>query len=141
MDKKVIIGITAASIAVVATGAAAVLAIKKRFDKVFGEMQDDVDEQIFTSPNGENTVKVLYGASNTAKGMALISITATSKKDSHILLELARKGENLLTGEWVDDDHFKLLIGSCNSKQCYDISFDGEKIATNYSLCKVTAGK
>ena len=138
MDKKVIIGVAAASIAGVATGAAVALAIKKGFDKVFGEMQDDVSEQVFTSPDGNNSVKVLFGASKTAKGMALVSVTATSQKDNCTLLALARKSDNLLCGEWSDNNNFQLLIGSCSQKQCCDVSFD-EKITINYNLRRITA--
>ena len=136
MDKKVVIGI-AAGVAGLATGAAITLAIKRNFDKLFGEMQDDVNEQIFASPDGNNSVKVLYGSSKTAKGMALISVAAKSEKDDCILLALARKGENLLAGEWSDNDHFQLLIGSCTSKQRCDVSFD-EKITINYYLNRAT---
>ena len=138
MDKKVIIGIAAASIAGVATGAALALAIKKGFDKLFGEMQDDVSEQVFTSPDGNNSVKIIFGASKTAKGMALVSVAAKSEKDDCILLALARKGDNLLRGEWSDNDHFQLLIGSCSQKQCCNVSFD-DKITINYDLRRVTA--
>ena len=142
MDKKVIIGIATASvagIAGIAAGAAVTIAMKKKFSKIFGEMQDDVSEQIFTSPDGNNTAKVLYGASSTAMGMALVSVTATSQNDTCTLLDLARKSDNLLVGQWIDNDHFQLLIGSSSKKQSYDISFDGDKIVANYSLRKITA--
>ena len=99
-------------------------------------MQDDASEQVFTSPNGDNTVKVVFGASKTAKGMALVSVTATSKEDTYTLLDLARKGNNLLAGEWIDNDHFQLLIGSCIQKQCCDVIFD-EKITIDYSLRRI----
>lgn len=136
MDKKVAIGIAAASAAGLAAGAAITLAVKKNFNKIFGEMQDDVSEQIFTSPDGNNSVRVLFGASKTAKKMALVSVTAKSEEDECILLALARRGENLLTGEWIDNDTFQLLIGSCASKQCCDVSF-GEQITINYNLRRV----
>ncbi len=135
MDKKVAIGI-AAGVAGLATGAAVTLAIKKNFDKIFGEMQDDVSEQIFTSPDANNSVKILYGSSKTAKGMALISVNATSNGDTCTLLALARKSDNLFASEWIDNDHFKLLIGSCSRKQCCDVSFD-EKITINYYLKRI----
>ena len=142
MDKRIAIGIAAgvASLTGIAVGAAVTLAVKKNFGKLFGEMQDDATEQVFTSPNGDNSVKVLYGASKTAKGMALVSVTATSKENTYTLLDLARKGDNLLAGEWVDNDHFQLLIGSCSQKQCCDVSFD-EKITIDYSLKRIPANK
>ncbi len=138
MDKKVAIGIAAASAAGLATGAAIALAVKKNFNKIFGEMQDDVSEQIFTSPDGNNSVRVLFGASKTAKKMALVSVTAKSEEDDCILLALARKSDNLLAGEWIDNDHFQLLIGSCSKKQCCDVSFEGGKIVMNYYLKRIT---
>ena len=137
MDKKVAIGIAAASVAGLAAGAAVTLAIKKKFDKIFGEMQNDVSEQIFTSPDGNNSVKIVYGSSKTAKGMALISVAAKSEKDDCILLALARKSDNLFAGEWSDNNHFQLLIGSCSDKQCCNVSFD-EKITINYYLRRIT---
>ena len=137
MNKKVAIGIAAESAAGLAAGAAITLAVKKNFDKVFGEMQDDVSEQIFTSPDGNNSVRVLFGASKTAKKMALVSVTAKSEEDECILLALARRGDNLLNGEWIDNNTFQLLIGSCASKQCCDVSF-GEQITINYNLRRIT---
>ncbi len=137
MDKKVAIGIAAAGVAGLATGAAITLAIKRNFDKLFGEMQNDVSEQIFTSPDGNNSVKIVYGSSKTAKGMALISVAAKSEKDDCILLALARKSDNLFAGEWSDNNHFQLLIGSCSDKQCCNVTFD-EKITINYYLRRIT---
>ena len=140
MDKKVAIGIVAgvASLTGIALGATVALAVKKNVGKVFGEMQDDVCEQVFTSPNGNNTVKVSFGASKTAKEMALVSVVATSETDTYTLLTLVRKGDNLLVGEWADNDNFQLLIGSCSNKQCCDVKFGGEKIQTNYYLRRIT---
>ena len=137
MDKKVIAGVAAASIAGVAAGAAVALAVKKGFDKIFGEMQNDANEQVFTSPDGNNTVKVVFGSSKTAQKMALVSVAAKSENDECILLALARKGDNLLTGEWIDNDNFQLLIGSCSQKQCCNVSF-GEQITINYNLRRIT---
>ena len=140
MDRRIVIGITAgvASLAGIAAGAAAVIACKKNFGKVFGEMQDDVSEQVFTSPDGNNTVTVSFGASKTAKGMALVGVTATSQDKTYTLLALARKADNLLTGTWTDNDHFQLLIGSCSNKQCCDVTFGGKKIRARYYLRRIT---
>ena len=142
MDKRIAIGIAAgaAGLAGIAAGAAIVIAVKKNFGKIFGEMQEDACEQVFTSPNGDNTVKVVFGASKTAKGMALVSVTATSQNNTCTMLALARKSDNLLSGEWTDDNNLKLLIGSTNRKQCCDIIF-GKKIVMNYSLQKITTNK
>ena len=136
MDKKVAIGI-AAGVAGLATGAAITLAIKRNFDKLFGEMQDDVSEEIFTSPDGNNSVRVLFGASKTAKKMALVSITAKNEEKDCVMLALARRGDNLLSGEWIDNDHFELLLGSCSKKQCCEVVFD-DTITMNYYLTRIT---
>ena len=140
MDKRIAIGIAAgvASLAGLAVGAAVALAVKKNFDRVFSEMQNDVSEQVFTSPDGDNTVKVLYGGSKTAKGMALVSVTAKSQKDTCTMLALARKSDKLFAGEWADNDHFQLLIGSGSQKQCCEVSFDGDQIVENYYLRRIT---
>ena len=136
MDKKVAIGI-AAGVAGLATGAAITLAIKRNFDKLFGEMQDDVSEEIFTSPDGNNSVRVLFGASKTAKKMALVSITARNEEKDCMMLALARRGDNLLSGEWIDNDHFELLLGSSSKKQCCEVTFDND-ITMNYYLTRIT---
>ena len=136
MNKKVAIGI-AAGVAGLATGAAITLAIKRNFDKLFGEMQDDVSEEIFTSPDGNNSVRVLFGASKTAKKMALVSITARNEEKDCMMLALARRGDNLLSGEWIDNDHFELLLGSSSKKQCCEVTFDND-ITMNYYLTRIT---
>ena len=136
MNKKVAIGI-AAGVAGLATGAAITLAIKRNFDKLFGEMQDDVSEEIFTSPDGNNSVRVLFGASKTAKKMALVSITARNEEKDCMMLALARRGDNLLSGEWIDNDHFELLLGSSSKKQCCEVTFDND-ITMNYYLKRIT---
>ena len=136
MNKKVAIGI-AAGVAGLATGAGVALAIKKNFDRIFGEMQNDVSEQVFTSPDGNNSVRVLFGASKTAKRMALVSITAKTQDKDCLMLALARKGDNLITGEWIDNDNFNLWIGSTSKKQCCDISFAGDDIVMNYYLRRI----
>ena len=41
-----------------------------------------------------------------------------------------------MDGEWIDNNHFKLLIGNGKRKQCCDVSFDGEQINALYYLVK-----
>lgn len=139
MDKKVAIGIAAgvASLTGITLGATVALAVKRRFGRIFGEMQDDACEQVFTSPDGNNTVKVSFGASKTVKNMALVGVTSVSENDTNTLLTLVRKGDNLLEGKWSDNNNFQLLIGSCSNKQCCDVNFGGEKIQTSYYLRRV----
>ena len=139
MDKKIVIGIAAgvASLAGIAMGATLVLVAKKKIGKIFEEMQDDVSEKSFTSPDGNNSVKISFGASKIAQGTALVSVIAQSSKATCTFLPLARKCENFLDGEWIDNDQFQLLIGCGRKKQCYNISFDGDKIVANYSLRRI----
>ena len=144
MDKKVAIGI-AVGVAGVTVGAAltaAAIAVTKRINKIAHEMDDDRGECTFTSPNGNNTVTISFGSSESAQSLTHISITAvaTEKENSRSLSAYARKSEDMLTGEWIDNDQFKLLIGSTNRKQCYEITFGEKKIASTYYLCKVEKG-
>jgi hypothetical protein len=69
--------------------------------------------------------------------MALVSIQAKSEADDCILLALARRGDNLLSGEWSDNNNFELLVGSCSNKQCCNVSFEGDKIVMNYYLKRI----
>ena len=145
MDKKVAIGI-AIGVASVAAGAAltaAAIAVTKKVTKIANEMENDKEEQTFTSPDGNNTVTLSYGSSESANGLTHIRVTATSegKEDDCTLVAFARKSTRMFEGEWIDNDHFKLLIGCTNRKQCCDVSFDGEQITAHYYLCKVTAGE
>ena len=100
MDKKVAVGIAAgvASLTGITLGATVALAVKRRFGRIFGEMQDDACEQVFTSPDGNNTVKVSFGASKTVKNMDLVGVTSVSENDTNTLLTLVRKGDNFLLG-------------------------------------------
>ena len=95
MDKKVAIGI-AIGVASVAAGAAltaAAIAVTKKITKIANEMENDKDEQTFTSPDGNNTVTLSYGSSESANGLTHIRVTATAegKEDDCTLVAFARK--------------------------------------------------
>ena len=145
MDKKVAMGIAigVGSIAAGAVLTAAAIAVTKTITKIVQEMESDKGEKTFTSPDGNNAVTLVYGSSESAKGLTHIRVTATSedKEDDCTLVAYARKSPDLFEGEWIDNDHFKLLIGCTNRKQCCDVSFDGGKITATYYLCKVEKGK
>ena len=115
MKKYGIFGLVAS----VAAGAAAALAV----DKVVKEIKSDIDELGFVSPEGDNSVVLLHGASKTAKGLMFIKIKAATeaKDDSCEFIAFTKKRENVFAGEWIDNDHFKLLIGTGKKKQCFDV--------------------
>lgn len=138
MNKKLIFGITAGVLGV-AAGVAVGVAIKKTVNKIAGEMENDTSEHTFTSPNGNNTVAIECGSSESAKGLTRVRVTATSegKEDDCTLVAFAKKSSTFLEGEWIDNDHFQLLIGSSKRKQCCDVTFVEGKITATYYLCKV----
>ena len=136
MKKTSAIGIIAGFVA----GAAAAVAGALAVDKVAKEIKSNVSEKTFISPDGDNSVTVSFGSSKTARELACVKIIAESegKDDSCKLIALAKKKEEFLSGEWTDNDHFQLLIGTGKRKQCCDISFEGDQIVANYYLMKIT---
>ena len=138
MNKKIILGITAGVLGV-AAGAAVGIAVKKTVTKIAGEMAQDTIEHTFTSPEGNNTVTLECGTSKSAKGLTRVRVTATSeeKKDDCTLVVFSKKNSSFLNGEWIDNDNFKLLIGSSTRKQCCDVTFAERKITATYYLCKI----
>ena len=136
MKKTSVIGIISGFVA----GAAAAVAGALAVDKVTKEIKSNVSEKIFVSPDGNNSVTVSFGSSKTARELACVKIIAESesKEDSCKLIAFAKKKEEFLSGEWTDNDHFQLLIGTGKRKQCCDISFEGDQIVANYYLMKIT---
>ena len=132
MKKGSAFGIIAGFVVGAATAVAGAVAV----DKVTKEIKSDVSEQIFTSPEGNNTVTVSFGSSKTAGELACIKIIAASesKEDFCKLIAFAKKKADFLSGEWSDNDHFRLLIGTGKRKQCCDISFENDEIVANYYL-------
>lgn len=136
MSKNVVLGVFAGLV----VGAAAAVAGTLAVNKIAKEMDGDCNEAIFTSPDGNNTVTVTYGSSDTAKGLTRIKVMATSEamEDSCKLIVLAKKKEDFLVGEWSDNEHFQLLIGAGRRKQCCDVSFEEQSISAIYYLKKIS---
>ena len=134
MKNKTIFGIIAGVTASVMAGTAVALTTKK----IVREIKRDMCDATFVSPDGDNVVVLNFGASKTARGLTFIKVNATSenKDDCCKLIVFAKKKDELMDGEWIDNNHFKLLIGSGKRKQCCDVSFDGEQINALYYLVK-----
>lgn len=134
MKNKTIFGIIAGVTASVMAGTAVALTTKK----IVREIKRDMCDATFVSPDGDNAVELNFGASKTARGLTFIKVNATSenKDDCCKLVVFAKKKDELMDGEWIDNNHFKLLIGSGKRKQCCDVSFDGEQINALYYLVK-----
>ena len=134
MKNKTIFGIIAGVTASVMAGTAVALTTKK----IVREIKRDMCDATFVSPDGDNAIELNFGASKTARGLTFIKVNATSenKDDCCKLVVFAKKKDELMDGEWIDNSHFKLLIGSGKRKQCCDVSFDGEQINALYYLVK-----
>ena len=135
MKKSVILG----SLAGFAVGAASAVAAKIAVDKVVTEIKQDLGDHVFTSPEGNNFVTLSCGTSNSAKGLTYIKVRATSdgKDDDCKLVIFSKKKANYISGEWIDNEQFKLLIGTGKRKQCCDVTFDGKQIAAVYYIQKM----
>ena len=134
MKKKALIG----TIFAFAAGACTAIASKNAIDKIIKEIKGDLDNEAFVSPSGANVVTISAGASESAKGLTYIKVSASSeaKDDTCELIAFAKKKTKAIVGEWVDEDHFKLTIGAGKVKQRCDVSFEGEKITANYYFVK-----
>ena len=138
MKTKTVIG----AVVGVAAGAAAAILGKAAVDKVKKEIQSEMGEQCFVSPEGDNMVTVSYGSSKTARGLTYLRVTATAESadDSCKLILFTRKMPESFDTQWEDNDHFKLLVGNGKRKQCCDISFDGDSLIARYYLGKDSRG-
>ena len=125
MKKRVLFGI--------ALGIAAVSAVAVAVSKISNEMKNGFDEEEFDSPFGNNWIKVSFGSSKTAKGLACIKIRAETDSNEDVcrLVMLAEK-DAALSYEWEDNEHFKLYVGNGKFKQCCDVVFDFDKITAKY---------
>jgi len=134
MKKSTVFGL----IAGFAAGVAAAVVGKTVVDKTVSEIKSDLREQSFTSPEGDHHVTLSYGSSDTAKGLTYVKIKASAdcKEDTCKLVALAKKSDELFSGEWDDNDHFTLLIGGGKRKQCCDVDFTGDEIEMLYYLQK-----
>ena len=120
-----------------AVGIAALAATAVTVNKVSKEMKENLAEEIFDSPFGNNWVKISCGSSETAKGLICIKIQAETDSNEDIcrLVLLAEK-DAALSYEWEDNEHFKLFIGNGKRRQCCDVVFDIAKIRANYYIVK-----
>ena len=134
MKKKALIG----AIFAFAAGAGAAIAGKSAVDKVIKEIKGELDNEAFVSPLGNNVVTISCGSSESAQGLTYIKVSASStlKDDTCELIAFAKKKTKAIVGKWDDEDHFRLTIGSGKVKQRCDVSFEGEKITSNYYFVK-----
>lgn len=134
MKKSTVIGLAIGAL----TSALSVVAGVALYKKATRELGDDACECNFTSSDGDNFVTVSYGSSKNVKGLAVIKVKASkkSKEDECKLTIIAKKNSELLSGEWIDDENFRLLVGNGVRKQCCDVTFDGEEICARYYIQK-----
>ena len=129
MKKRVLFGL--------ALGIAAASAVAVAVNKISSEMKNEIDEEEFDSPFGNNWVKVSFGSSKTAKGLACIKVQAETDSNEDVckLVMLAEK-DAAISYEWEDNEHFKLYVGNGKLKQCCDVVFDIDKITAKYYMVK-----
>ncbi len=129
MKKRVLFGL--------ALGIAVASAVAVAVSKISGEMKNGFDEEEFDSPFGNNWVKVSFGSSETAKGLACIKIQAETDSNEDVckLFMLAEK-DAAISYEWEDNEHFKLFVGNGKIKQCCDVVFDINEITAKYYMVK-----
>lgn len=139
MKKQTVIGLVIGVTLGTAATVAGVLAVRK----IVKEIKNDLEEESFVSPEGNNLVTVTYGSSSFARGLTFIKVKGISDegKDDCKLIAFARKNAEIFSGEWADNDHFNLVIGKGKLKQCFDVTFDGAKINAVYYLNKNKIGK
>lgn len=130
MKKGVAFGL-GAGIAALAT--AAVLS-----GKISKEIKDDLIEEEFDSPFGNNWIKISMGSSESAKGLMYIKVQAEcdSNEDVCKLVIFAEK-DAAISMVWEDNEHFLLLVGSGKRKQCCDVVFDIKNITMKYYPVKI----
>ena len=130
MKKGVVFGL-GTGIAALAT--AAVLA-----GKISKEIKDDLIEEEFDSPFGNNWIKISMGSSESAKGLMYIKVQAEcdSNEDVCKLVIFAEK-DAAISMVWEDNEHFLLLVGSGKRKQCCDVVFDTKNITMKYYPVKI----
>ncbi|MBE6953016.1 MAG: hypothetical protein E7452_05635 [Ruminococcaceae bacterium] len=125
-------------------GVMATVAGSSALKKIVKEIKNDLhNERTFVSPDGDHRVELLYGSSETAKGLTYIKITVSTENGHGCkLVVLSRKCGDFVNAvcEWFDNDHFRLLVGNGKHRQCWDVNFDGEDVAAYYHIQKVDSG-
>lgn len=139
MKKQTVIGLVVGITLGTAATVAGVLAVRK----IVKEIKNDLQEESFISPEGNNVVTVTYGSSSFAKGLTFIKVRGIAEegKDDCKLIAFTRKNYEMFSGEWADNDHFNLVIGKGKVKQHFDVTFEGDKINAVYYLHKIKMGK
>ena len=139
MKKQTVIGL----IVGVTLGTAATIAGIITVRKIVKEIKNDLVEESFISPNGDNLVTLTYGSSDFARGLTFIKVRGMSEggKDDCKLIAFAKRNAKLFSAEWADNEHFNLVIGNGKVKQHCDVSFEGRKINALYYLHKINVGK
>ena len=128
MKKSVLFGLTAGIAAV----SAAVFV-----GKISKEIKNDLVEEEFDSPFGNNWIKISFGSSKTAKGLAWVKIHAETEYNEDVCnLVIFAKNCESLPFEWLDNDHFRLFVGNGKRRQCCDVVFDMKKITMIYYITK-----
>ena len=137
MKKKTVIGICVGA----AIGTAAAVAAAIAVNKIVKEIKADLNECSLTSPDGNNMVTLTYGSSKFAKGLTFIKVRASveSGNDDCKLVLFAKDSPELFSGEWNDNNNFRLLVGGGKRKQCCDVKFEDGKIMANYYWRKADA--
>ena len=136
MKKGKVLGLVAG----ISAGVAALLAGGFATKKVVKEIQKDLSDFTFASDDGRNVVTLSYGASNYAKGLTYVQVKAmVDNSDLNCkMVMFAIKNTEVFNGEWSDNEHFKLTIGSGKRCQCCDVDFSGDEINMFYYIDKGT---
>lgn len=134
MKKQTIVGLVVG----ICAGAVSAVAAGFATNKVVKEIKEDLADCCFTSPEGNNQVTLTYGSSAFAKGFTFIKVQATVENgdDDCKLVVFTKNSDDLFECSWIDNDHFKLMIGDEKSKQCCDVNFEGEHINARYYVQK-----
>lgn len=134
MKRKLLIG----AMVGFAAGAAMAVVGKIAIDKIVAEIKSETVEECFKSPEEDHFVSVSYGSSKTAKGLAFLRVKATTAEGEKVckLSLLARKKPETLDAVWIDNNRFRLLLGSGKLKQCCDVRFENDGMTAVYSLTR-----
>lgn len=137
MKKQTVVGIIIGAALGTAATVAGILVVRK----IVKEIKSDLNECTFTSPYGDNVVTVTHGSSKFAKGLTFVRVKASVEggHDACKLVLFTKNSSELFTGEWDENDKFRLLVGNGKRKQCCDVSFEGEKINAKYCIRKSEA--
>ena len=94
MKKQTVIGL----IVGVTLGTAATIAGIITVRKIVKEIKNDLVEESFISPNGDNLVTLTYGSSDFARGLTFIKVRGMSEggKDDCKLIAFAKRNSKLV---------------------------------------------